>query len=181
MKILDLGCGKNKIKGSIGLDIVKADGVDIVWDLTKFPYPFKDNEFDIVNASHILEHIEYNKDFFKLMKEVHRILKPKGKFIIKVPYWKGMYVCSNPEHRRFFNHRTFDYFEKDKNQNMGLSNFSGVNFKVNERRFNIIIRGRLDFLNVLNSLFNLNHNLTEMFLSNILAPEELYFELEVLK
>ena len=28
-RILDLGCGKNKIVGSIGLDNVPLDGVDI--------------------------------------------------------------------------------------------------------------------------------------------------------
>jgi len=41
---LDIGCGSKKTKGSIGLDIVKHKNVDIVHDLTKFPYPIKDDE-----------------------------------------------------------------------------------------------------------------------------------------
>ena len=44
-KILDLGCGKNKIKGSIGLDNVPLNNVDIVHDLLSVPYPLQGNSF----------------------------------------------------------------------------------------------------------------------------------------
>ena len=37
MKIIDLGCGENKVIGSIGLDKVKLESVDIVHDLLSFP------------------------------------------------------------------------------------------------------------------------------------------------
>ena len=51
MKILDIGCGKNKIKGMkgdivIGLDSKKLKGVDIVWNLEKTLLPFKNNYFN---------------------------------------------------------------------------------------------------------------------------------------
>ena len=47
MKILDLGCGENKIKGAIGLDNVNLKSVDIVHDLIHFPYPFESKSIDI--------------------------------------------------------------------------------------------------------------------------------------
>ena len=41
MKILDLGCGDNKVEGAGGLDNVSLSGVDIVHDLLDFPYPIE--------------------------------------------------------------------------------------------------------------------------------------------
>jgi hypothetical protein len=40
MKILDLGCGKNILKGVIGLDDVLLEGVDIIYNLLHCSYPF---------------------------------------------------------------------------------------------------------------------------------------------
>ena len=51
-KVLDIGCGRHKLPGSIGLDIVPLEGVDVVHDLNQFPYPFSDNSFDSVRLSH---------------------------------------------------------------------------------------------------------------------------------
>ena len=45
-KILDLGCGRNKVPGAIGLDLFPVPGVDVVHDLEAFPYPFENNSFD---------------------------------------------------------------------------------------------------------------------------------------
>jgi hypothetical protein len=59
MRILDLGCGPNrKMPGSIGLDKRPAPHVDVVHDLNAYPYPFADDEFDYIEMSHIIEHID---------------------------------------------------------------------------------------------------------------------------
>jgi len=44
-KKLHLGCGKIIKEGYVNLDIQKLPGVDVIHDLNKFPYPFKDNSF----------------------------------------------------------------------------------------------------------------------------------------
>jgi len=49
-------------------------------DMTKLS--FNDNTFDIVFASHVLEHIEEDQ---KAMREVYRVLKPGGIAILQVP------------------------------------------------------------------------------------------------
>ncbi|MDN3667884.1 methyltransferase domain-containing protein [Echinicola jeungdonensis] len=49
-------------------------------DITEIPYP--DNYFDLIICNHVLEHI---RDDMKAMKELFRVLKPKGKAILQVP------------------------------------------------------------------------------------------------
>ena len=55
---VDLGCGENKMPGTIGIDFRQANGVDIVQDLTMFPWQAVPTEIaDVVMSSHLLEHI----------------------------------------------------------------------------------------------------------------------------
>ena len=55
---IDLGCGENKQQGSIGVDFRSVKGVDIVQNLTTFPWQkIPDGVADIVMSSHLLEHI----------------------------------------------------------------------------------------------------------------------------
>ena len=56
LKSLDIGCGRFKFPGSVGLDIVPLEGVDVVHDLDKFPYPFPSDTFDYIRLSHVVEH-----------------------------------------------------------------------------------------------------------------------------
>ena len=56
----DLGCGdaNQKVPGYIGVDVRQCDGVDIVQDLTMFPWKnIPDACADSCIASHLLEHI----------------------------------------------------------------------------------------------------------------------------
>ena len=65
MKVIDLGCGNNKVIGSIGLDKVKLESVDIVHDLLSFPYPIEDESYDLVYLRHTIEHFSIeNIDLF---------------------------------------------------------------------------------------------------------------------
>lgn len=55
---IDLGCGENKMPGSIGVDFRKVPGVDIVQNLSLFPWKnIPDKCADVVITSHLLEHI----------------------------------------------------------------------------------------------------------------------------
>lgn len=109
VKKLNIGCGKDILKGYVNLDIVKLPGVDVVHDLEKTPYPFKDNEFDEIVAHQILEHIS---DLSKVMAELSRILKKGGRLKLDVPHFTSNTSFMDPTHKRLFAYSTFDYFVK---------------------------------------------------------------------
>lgn len=55
---IDLGCGENKRQGFVGVDFRAMKGVDIVQDLSKFPWNSIPNGIaDTIMSSHLLEHI----------------------------------------------------------------------------------------------------------------------------
>jgi SAM-dependent methyltransferase len=90
---IDIGCGKNKREGFKGLDRREFPGVDIVHDVTKYPWPFKTSSVDEVHCSHFLEHLDHNSNNparVRFMNELYRVLKPGGKATIITPHW-----CSN--------------------------------------------------------------------------------------
>ncbi|MEK6889287.1 MAG: methyltransferase domain-containing protein [Nanoarchaeota archaeon] len=114
MKKLNLGCGRDIKKGYVNVDYIKFPGVDKVLDLNKTPYPFKKNEFDFALLRNILEHLDDPKS--KLL-EIHRILKPEARVLIRTPHFSSCNVWGDIEHRRGFNYATFyhpnltSYFE----------------------------------------------------------------------
>ena len=84
---LNIGCGTTKIEGFINLDINPDCNPDIVHDFRKgLPYP--NEHFDEIVCFHIIEHIE-KKFHQSLLRDIHRALKPTGKFYITFPdFWK---------------------------------------------------------------------------------------------
>ena len=109
MKTLDLGCGQNKYKNAIGIDINKKSKADIIHNIEK-GIPFANNHFDKVYANHILEHINPQKLIF-VLEEIWRVTKASGKIIITVPHFSGLGAYTNPSHLRFgFTSQTFSYF-----------------------------------------------------------------------
>lgn len=106
-KVLEIGAAENPQRGYRGkkgekiirLDIKKMPHINVVHNLEKFPYPFKNNEFDVIYASHVLEHLD---DTLKVLKELHRISKPNAKIVIIVPHFSGYTAWSNPDHKKAF-------------------------------------------------------------------------------
>lgn len=83
---LDLGCGKNKAPGFVGVDSRKFEGVDVVCNLAKGRWPWKDASVDEVNASHFVEHLSA-EERIHFVNELWRVLKPGGKATVSVPHW----------------------------------------------------------------------------------------------
>jgi len=105
MKILDLGCGPHaKKEGAIGLDIRPAPHIDVVHDLNRFPYPFEENEFDWIEMSHIIEHVDRP---LNLMNEVHRIAKNGAAVRIITPHYTSQLSYGDLTHYHHFGYITF--------------------------------------------------------------------------
>ena len=77
------------------------------------PLPFADASFDYVVSFQVIEHIAKDKEF---VREVHRVLKPGGKFIVSTPN-KPMSLTRNPWHVREYTASQFSAL---------LSSFSSV-------------------------------------------------------
>jgi ubiquinone/menaquinone biosynthesis C-methylase UbiE len=107
MKILDVGCGANKYEGAVGLDNNPKTAADVIHDLGEFPYPFPDNEFDLIIASHIIEHVP---DVMAFVTELYRIAKPGARIRIATPHYTNPDWPNDPTHRNHFNSFSFDTF-----------------------------------------------------------------------
>jgi len=93
--LLDVGCGRgskidftNYIKLAVGIDKIEENlrenykvHTRIVGDIEK-RIPFSDSTFDIVACEMVLEHLKNPLIFFK---ELSRVLKEKGVFILMTP------------------------------------------------------------------------------------------------
>jgi predicted SAM-dependent methyltransferase len=109
-KILDLGCGKKKRPGAIGVDYSDRHNADIIHNLNVFPYPLMDNEFDEIYLDNVLEHLD---DPMRVMEEVHRISKTGGQVKVIVPYFRSVWAFIDPTHQHFFTVDSFAYYDPD--------------------------------------------------------------------
>jgi SAM-dependent methyltransferase len=123
LKKLNLGCGIYRKEGYVNLDWDEKVKPDVVHDFNEFPYPFSDNTFDLVEAIHVIEHLDRP---FSVMAELHRILKPGGLLIIKVPHFSRGFT--HAEHAHGFDVTFPLYF--DKKFASKFSGYTGTDFRV---------------------------------------------------
>lgn len=81
---LNIGSGNKKINGFTNMDVQKLENVDIVHDLTTFPYPFETNSIEEIVSQETLEHLPFRK-LHLILAEWHRILTIDGRITIQVP------------------------------------------------------------------------------------------------
>lgn len=79
---LDIGCGEGPKKGNIGVDLRKTGSVDIVADARMLP--FKDESFEHVYSSHLIEHFSH-QEVKQVLAEWVRVLKKQGVIEIRCP------------------------------------------------------------------------------------------------
>lgn len=114
MKI-DIGCGNKLMEGWTGIDISPTSNAEIIRDVDKHGLPFSDNTIDELRAESVFEHFN---NFIFVMDECWRVLKPEGKIIIIVPHWASEGAYRDPTHVRYFDTKTFTYFEEGKKQRL---------------------------------------------------------------
>lgn len=107
---IDLGCGRYKKEGFIGVDKFSIVKPDIVCDVEKEQLPFAESSVSEIYSSHVFEHIN---DIQSVMNECHRVLAPSGLLKIRVPYWSSEGAFRDPTHVRFFTEKTFEYWRPE--------------------------------------------------------------------
>jgi len=171
MKKLNLGAGTNIRKDCINLDSIKLPGINKVHDLEKFPWPFKNNEFDEIYCSHILEHVS---DLTKTMKEMQRICKPRARIKIRAPHFSCGVSYRDPTHKRLFSYFTFDYFTNE-------CFYAPVKLRIISRKLNFT-RQAFTFLNyIMNPIINISPLFYERFFCWMFPCAEVIAELEAIK
>ena len=103
---INLGCGKTKKEGYIGLDV--APYADTQCDFEHDNIPYDNNSVDEIISNHVLEHL---RDAQNCLNECWRVLKKDGVFKIKVPYglWDG---ASKPVHYQCITACWFDWLRR---------------------------------------------------------------------
>lgn len=130
LKCLNLGSGLDYRESNsdyhwLNADISRLIKTDLVMDGFKVPYPFGNEQFDIVLAHDFLEHIPHTlfdsfnvpiprDGFLIIVDELWRILKPGGVLEIRFPHPGTPNAFIDPTHTRVLYPETFVwYFYKD--------------------------------------------------------------------
>jgi predicted SAM-dependent methyltransferase len=184
MNKLNLGCGSDLKEGYVNLDIVDYGG-NMIHDINQFPYPFQDNYFDEIYASHVLEHLD---SFHKTVTELFRISRHGAIIEIFAPFFLNTKYFGEPDHKIPFSIRSFDNYEYIKNRKLKFyekwklnhrTNYQGkASFEIIEKRF---ITSNFKVLKWMDLLLNIEPVIYERFFAGIFSPEEVYFKLRVIK
>lgn len=102
--ILNLGCGLDKFKDCVNVDVYAVVEPDMIYDLNVYPWPWESNSVDGIVMYHILEHM---LDVSAALSECARVLKPGGVLDVKVPHCSHDLALGDRCHRRLINDYTF--------------------------------------------------------------------------
>jgi SAM-dependent methyltransferase len=179
-KILDVGCGANKFEGAIGLDNNPRTAADVIHDLGTIPYPFPDDEFDLIVSRHVVEHVP---DVMTFVGELHRITKPGGRIQLVTPHYTNPDWATDPTHRNHFNSYSFNTFT----ERQVFDFYTDVQLKpvkIYVSLLNLWKALGIEFLvnlDAKNPKFRFTRKFWEHYLSYIFRGKELHFEFEVVK
>ncbi|MBI2598416.1 MAG: class I SAM-dependent methyltransferase [Candidatus Diapherotrites archaeon] len=121
-KALDVGAGSCEWDGDkwspdvlfegtiIRADKIKTEKINVQMDFDK-KWPFNDNEFDIINASHTFEH---SKEPFQFLDEAYRVLKSNGILYVRMPHVSNPLLFAAVDHMRGGATTTFNTTNKNK-------------------------------------------------------------------
>ncbi len=173
-RTLDVGCGRNKRPGAIGLDSNRNTAADVVADINRGALPFRDDSFERVWLVHVIEHVA---DVVATVEEVHRVTRAGGVVVIETPHYTDFSSFCDPTHRWHLNTFSFRYFTEDG----GFSYYSQR--RLRERRLEVKL---LRLWRLLGFEWLVNHSrgfrkFWEHYLCFVVRGKAMVFEFEVLK
>ncbi len=119
---LNFGCGDTCYEGWCGIDQFFAPHVDLTVDLRR-PLPFPNDSVDWCYSEHFLEHL-YPDEGQRHLNEVHRVLKPRGRYRVVVPDVLKFAKCYLSGDVDFF-HRAFPWAQRPMQALYCVANWEG--------------------------------------------------------
>lgn len=168
-KILDVGCGRAKHAGSVGIDWVAGPGVDIVYDLNKIPWPIEDNTFDEIICQDTIQLLD---NVVKTMEEMHRIGKAQAIIKIRTPHFSHPNSFRDPMHKWHFTIDTFDYFTEDFKYPI----YSDKTYRMLKKEFIFNRKWGIGAI-----LAGISARRYERYYCHRFPPYNMYFEMQVIK
>jgi len=177
---IDIGCGKSKQLGHIGIDKESYFGVDVLYDLEKGFKIFSECQVDEIYSSHCFEHIN---NFKELIFDCHKCLKYGGLMKVRVPHFSNPLGFSDPTHVRFFGWYTFSYFTYQRYKRKVPIYFVGESgFEIVKQK--LIFKSSNKITNLVRQVFQRVFNLFPEFYEDnlcwIFPCQEIYIELRKL-
>ena len=172
--VLHLGCGHNLIAGAVNVDVRAGVGADVVHDLNQRPWPFPDNRFGAVIATHVIEHLH---DTVAVMEEIHRVCRYGATVKIVTPHFSSPNAFRDPTHCRYFSYYSFHFFTGE-----WANGFGDPPGSSGARRGSTFPRTRMRIFDRIGlGLANLNPERYERRFAVFFPAEEVHNELEVVK
>ena len=171
---LDIGCGRNKRPGTIGVDRNPRTAADVLADVDRAGLPFRRNSIQCICLIHVVEHLA---SIVGILEEAHRVLQPGGRLLIETPHYSDASSFTDPTHRWHLNSFSFRYFTEEG----GFDYYSRCRFR--QLRLQVKL---LRFWRLLGFEFAVNHSrrfrkFWEYYLCFLVRGKALIFELEAVK
>lgn len=103
---LNLGCGEDYRQGYHNVDVRPEVQPDEQVDLDERPWPWPDDHFAAVLASHVIEHLE---DQHAALHELARVTMAKGVIRVRAPHWNSASMAIDPTHTTPLDPRTLEH------------------------------------------------------------------------
>ena len=118
---LDIGCGRNKKEGYMGIDIAKDSSADILASVVIMP--IRNNIISEISCRHLVEHL-YPEEAQRLFDEIYRVLKEGGVADLKIDRdWSAHRLLNkDPTHKHRYSRKELvgmlDNFEVKRVRNV---------------------------------------------------------------
>jgi len=182
---LDVGCGKAKIDGALGIDRAALPGVDIVADLNVRPWPVETSSIDHIVCKHVISHLD---NFIGTIEEMHRVAKPGAIVEILAPHYTSDNANTDPTIRTRAGIRTMNYFCPQ--YDFKFQYYSDVRFEMLKREISFReavtdfrLQTKSNFARLLGVEWLVNRfpRIYERFFAYMLPASEVYFKMRVIK
>lgn len=154
-KAINLGCGNQHFQSTseiewLNMDLDDRDGpIEVAGDVSN-PLPFEAETFDLITASHIVEHIEMSK-VEEVLKDWMRCLKKDGSLVITVPDARALaerYITRDIDHFTFAVNMTGPWHGKDTDHHSWCYDYDELKARLKDFSVKILTSEDLTRLNL---------------------------------